>query len=786
MSITNLKPRSQDDQIEQIGVLFCCKLIVLPILTIINAGMGSGKTRLMSRITERISINNNTAFVTIIISPSAHLQTQTIESFKEYKFIHQIELIYEDILEKTSRARKKCKHPIVFMNNIASKDGKMNGSYKKLSKLLEIYRDNSLVIFDEIDLVLTKITGGINAKLDHSDSMLIPYKKVLDQPDTSLNMFDIIRTYGAKCIGLSGTCNNFICSKIPSTGYARDEINIINVHPIKSLYKDLRIVPISIDANNIDKLEKYLEWIESTENITKKALLIFSNKSQMKSFIREYKKKYKITPSYVEITGDNATQRKTTKWRETLMNAKYVFGINLVGVGFDLATFCEGQQFELGILFRKLCDKSSQPLSKNSKHALHVEYSASFLQAVARLRKGGVFIVPETSQITSLYDGLVKVFETIRDGHDQCKRVGPPRKTQNGRYNQDLILNLMQNIREGEDREVVKDIVDRLEKQTSRNFKTEYLTTIENASTFDVEFWTDAIGELWKTLLIERGICCTRTSHKYNKSDLCGGYSNDSNSSVEKSELEIVSSNSSSECDIYLRESENELDAFCPIPFDNSPPPRLQNTRITTSMSPELFAVSIDSSPEYNTYLCDSDSSEEYENSYHNKEFIDSNDISNTVLPSVADEIDYNTTTSVGGERDPRIIDLQVKEEVIVRANGICGHCGDQFESWEVPQICHIMRHDEGGGYTADNLIHGHTSCDALYDEGRIIHDPMGGYWVHRKIPNHKPDKKQVSKMNPAYILHRWNWEKTRQLCETMSDEEFREQLESKYSRRFL
>ena len=72
----------------------------------------------------------------------------------------------------------------------------------------------------------------------------------------------------------------------------------------------------------------------------------------------------------------------------------------------------------------------------------------------------------------------------------------------------------------------------------------------------------------------------------------------------------------------------------------------------------------------------------------------------------------------------------------------------------------------------------------AQYDAGRIIHDPKGGYWLHPKCYAYLPDMKQVSKINPEYILHRWNWEKNRQnqsdIQTDIQDEAFRGQLESK------
>lgn len=737
-SYIEIHPTSRDDQLEKVGALFNRPLASFPLLTVECAGMGSGKSIGMCETITRIRQNNDTSFVTIVISPSNHLQKQLLSVFQKYDWTCRVELIYDDIMRKTDRAIREGKIAIVFLNHIASNKGKMNDSHKKLKKLLSMYPGKALVMFDEIDLVLTSITGGINAKLDHSNSMLVPYKKVLEQPDTSLNVFDTMREYGAKCVGLSGTANHFISSKIPSTGLSREEVAIINVHPIQNLYKYLEIIQEEFDAENIDKLIPNLQRIETTEHT--KALFIFSNNEQMKAFIKEYEKKMTNPLSFVEITSHNSKQRENPKWREDLVNAKYVFGINLVGTGFDIATFCEGHQFKLGVLFRKLSDKTSQPLSKNSEHALHMEYSTSLLQTIGRLREGGTFIVHNTANIKSLYEGLTKVFTNIRDGHEEAFWVGSPHKNQIDRYNRSILQNLIQNLRDGEDRSVVKDILDALKDNTGRDFKNEYFE-VEDSSYLDIEFWVDEIGKLWQTFLQKCGMYCKKIPPNSFGSCSC--------------------SSSSSNSRYFNYCEENEWGDIS----------RLNSSHMMYS-SDDKYRVASNRLQQFHE---DSDEDIESETCSYESDF-DEN------IP----EIDFNMTTSGGGERDPRIIDIQVKEAVIARSNGDCGHCGRLFKPWEVPQICHIQRHDSNGRYTEDNLIYGHTSCDALYDEGRIIHDPEGGYWIDKMIPNHEPDKKQVSQINPAYILHRWNWEKSRQLFEDVSDDDFRQYLELEYTHRTL
>lgn len=794
-----IHPTSRDDQLVKVGALFNCPLVSFRRPFIIIAGPpGSGKSLLMRRIIEIIN-NNGEVFLTIIILLNYDLQGQMISVFQEQReSSRKMTLIFDgNIIQQVSEAFRKGEYPVVFMNHLAPNNTKAR---KLFDSLVSTYTGKTLVLDDEIDAQLTSITGGMNAKLDHSDSILEQYEKVFFQRDNRLNILDSCRKYNAKFIGLSGTCNNLISSKIPSTGYSRDDLCIINLKPIESQYKDLQIVKEDFDAENIDSLIPHLLEIERPENANKKGFGAFPCESKIKLFVKSYKKVLGRPMSYVSITYKNEKERQTKEWKEKLANAKYVLGINLVGTGFDIATHCNGQQFKLGILFRKLSDKTTNPLSKNPSHELHMEESSSFLQTVGRLRMGGVFIVPETSQITSYYRSLMNIYEIVRDGQDQCLWTGPPRNTQPERYYQCNLLGLLQNIREDEDRPVVQDILDNLKEYTDRDIKAECAT---EPSEFDADFWIDAIGKVWEGFLNEFN---SRRVPKP-RDVISRSYSSHSRPRTAKNGcavLALLSAQVVASAEQRVRRFNKRSAGETPRESlrENGHFPEIILSHQSEANHPYIESSNVDSrldsQSSENTFTsksspaASSDNTEDKLQQVHEDNDTPTDTTSETSSYATAveyeqmPEIDYNTTTSGGGERDPRIIDLRVKEEVIARANGICGHCGDQFESWEVPQICHIMRHDEDGGYTADNLIHGHTSCDALYDEGRIIHDPMGGYWVHRKIPTHKPDKKQVSKMNPAYILHRWTWQKTRQFGENMSDEEFREQLESKYSRRFL
>jgi len=125
------------------------------------------------------------------------------------------------------------------------------------------------------------------------------------------------------------------------------------------------------------------------------------------------------------------------------------------------------------------------------------------------------------------------------------------------------------------------------------------------------------------------------------------------------------------------------------------------------------------------------------------------------------------------------LTDEDVRREVIDRANGVCCHCGELFDVGDDLQICHIKRHDDGGTYDIDNLMYGHRSCDAAYDDGRIVHDPMGGYWLHKLYTSFKPDLQQLKHISEGNNLARWLWEK-KERYDNVSDYEFREKLKER------
>jgi hypothetical protein len=370
----------------------------------------------------------------------------------------------------------------------------------------------------------------------------------------------------------------------------------------------------------------------------------------------------------VQITGSNEKERSTPAWKDTFKNAKVVFGINIITVGFDLSTWIEGQEFCLGILYRKLSDKISQPLSKNEEHVLHMDTAASLMQLLARLRKGGIFLVPSNLDGRSLYERLVEVFDRIKGGLDEYMWVGGVSGTiQEERHHKCLVIALIQNLKDN-NRPIVDGILTDLKRFTGRDFEEEMKVNLENQSLFDHPFWTGWIGCLWKTYQVDH--------------------------------------------DALLSDEDKEVKKAGII-------------------------------------------------STHKR---------------------GGVITTSGGVRNARLIDEESKHAILERSQNTCGHCGEKFEDTDVPQDCHIRRHDDKGKYEPDNIIRGHSGCDSLYDDdGLIIYSYSGtDVFLRRGARGNVPHKNQLAYISLENFKARWAWEKNRQGQSHLLDEQFSKHLIAK------
>lgn len=660
-------PTSQDDLLNKVSELFGgIAFAALSLLTLFNSGMGSGKSNIMATLP---TVLRGFTGILFVLEEHQQLMEQIMKAFRESKSSHKMQLMNSEEHELDSNIRQSLnlsRIPVVFFKNVSHLNGSLSKSAKNLKRIAGLFSSvNKLAFIDEIDKHLTLLTGGINAKLDHTCGIMEnSYAGVISQKE-SLNTFDILRNYNVKCFGFSGTMNNMICSKLPSLGYKKSDISIINVYPIETLYKDLNI--ISTDVNDINVIGPFLS--EAEQMVNKKILMVFPNKRRITEFKKEYCRKYGRQISCVEITGGNTSERETPKWKEEFKNAKYVFGIKLVTTGFDLSTWIEGQEFSLGILYCKLSDKMSYPLSKNAEHSLYMDTAASLMQLLARLRRGGKFLIPSGLDERDLHQRLSEVFDLVKNGiHEYDWVCGIPGVTQEDKQNQGLVIALIQNIKfKKEDRPIVTGILNDLERLTSRDFKKEVKANLETPLSFDHSFWTGWIGCLWNTYLVD-----------------------------------------------------------------------------------------------FKKYLSEEDKQAE-------KDAIISN-------------YKRGLRTTSGGLRNERTVDERIKEAIIERSENTCGHCGLEFEESDIPQDCHIKRHDDKGQYTEDNIIRGHSDCDAMIDNhGLIIYNPSGnGVFLKRHAKINVPHRKQLEGISVTNFTARWNWEKNRQGQSHLSDNEFIEYLNSK------
>jgi hypothetical protein len=458
------------------------------------AGMGSGKSNIIAHMPSFIKFKG---LVTILLKDKNLMKQMRMNLVKFERVLKFVILDGSNhgVIRKVAELISSGKQPIVLFCHLGTNSGKFTSSTRKFVDLLEYNKSKgSLVLIDEIDSVITNLTGGMNAKLDHSKNMLDSYIKVKSQV-LSLNLFDKIRRNNAKVIGFTGTANNLVCSKLPSTGYSYEDIHIMNMRPIKSIYENINIIRNDMDpASIIDLYENEIMSVDPD----KKILIVFRSEDELRDCMNSYTTRYGRDMPCVMITQKTEDERLTVEWQTKFQASKYVLGINLVGIGFDISTFCEGQEFGLVIICRKLSDSISQPLSKNRDHDLHMETSASMLQIIARMRKGGTAIIPESVEIDSFYDGMQEIYYTIRDGRNEMLKVGPPRSTQAERQNQCILLALIQNMRSENNRPVVRNILTKLNQITKRQFEDEYLR-----GDFDPVYWTDRIGDVWASFIGE-------------------------------------------------------------------------------------------------------------------------------------------------------------------------------------------------------------------------------------------------------------------------------------------
>jgi len=470
----------------------------LPLFVAYCAGMSIGKSNIAAAAASSFKDFRGMLFV---IEKNQHLLLQMWKAFQKFASHENLVLIKSTgdskaLIYEITKALNAGKIPFIFLKNVGHHAGSFTPNAKLLEDLCVAFSAvDKLAIIDEWPDYITELTGGINAKLDHTKGIMACYNKAISQTE-SLNIFDMLRKYNVKCIGLSGTSNNALSSKMASTGYDKKDICIMNVHPIESLYDKLKITPI--DVKNFEVLIPKLIEHERRDSASK-CLIAVQNNAAIEKFKIEYKKHFKRNMSCVKITGDNEKERSSPDFIQKLKDAKYVFGIKMIDTGFDLSTWVTGHQFRLGILYTQKSDKISWPLSKNDDHDLYMDTAASLMQLLARLREGGEWLIPKEIDNRPLYNRLVRVYTIIESCIDEYDWVGGVAyETQYGKVHQLLVLALIQNLKH-DNRPIVDDILIHLNVMTGRSFEDEMRANIDTRQSFPHEFWSEAIACLWST-----------------------------------------------------------------------------------------------------------------------------------------------------------------------------------------------------------------------------------------------------------------------------------------------
>jgi len=502
MNYFRADPTSQDDALTIVKGLF--HTIASYFLTLLNSGTGSGKSRMMREMSDDWHAKYGDNAVTYLLAPSHMIGKQllsgvfsegyTIINVKDYKITTAL---YNAILDQIEAGKKV----LVYTANAGHANKKFKSETDRLITLMkDLMNDNKkqLVLIDEMHVVLTSLTGGMNARVNHAREDMEHYDKILEQRSirTSLNLFDKFKDLGAHVVACSATLNHVICSKLATTGLDPSNIQIWNLFPIRALYDQLKCK--AVDVRDFAVIKHHLETAEAGDG---KILLIFpaiddtgKGRASIEKFRADYERHMgRPMPATVEITG----RTNLEEIDDQLRGAKYVMGVNLLGTGFDIGTHAKGTSFSLGILFREFSDKASQPLSANPRHRLHVQMSAALAQVLGRMRAGGLFLVPIDYDGINLYDLQLSISEAIHRGHTQHAEYYVAESLQIHRYHHAILVALVHNIRwpelDGEERPTVDTIIADLRMITGRDFKAEL-----GAPVFCTRFWIDAIGILWE------------------------------------------------------------------------------------------------------------------------------------------------------------------------------------------------------------------------------------------------------------------------------------------------
>jgi hypothetical protein len=177
----------------------------LPQASLLNSGMGSGKTKILYAIPRNLIAFKGVCFLLVDNQPLMDQIIQDYDNIPEKGFMELVSVKDAKVKEiknaitTISAALSKGKTPIIILKNVGHNNGNFNKSASTLASLMTEFRKyDQLVLIDELDLQLTTLTGGINAKLDHTPDILKTYTKLTEQME-SRNIFDLLQLKPPSC-----------------------------------------------------------------------------------------------------------------------------------------------------------------------------------------------------------------------------------------------------------------------------------------------------------------------------------------------------------------------------------------------------------------------------------------------------------------------------------------------------------------------------------------------------------------------------------------------------------
>jgi len=797
MEHTAFYPKSRDDILNSWKNIHINKSKHL--LTLVNSGTGSGKTKLIIDIANR----NIPNFCPIFIFASESLQTQAEEAMEKstsnnaeiydarnMNWWGEMRNFSEDVIKKIKDGKKVA----IFDHNLGHNSGKYTKNARAMFKIINDLRSNNiniLVLFDEIHLQFASITGGSQIRIDMNRTNTSQYKKYRET--SHLNIPLKLQKEGIPIIGLSATLNNLICSKIPLLALDLKKTRILNFHPIQNLYSELKIQPayISCFRNCIP----YLEQAEREPN--KKILLVFPNTKLLDDFTKYYKKYFNKDISGVDWTCKTTLERRNKlEFKEKLKKAKYILSCDLLNTGFDLSTYVEGEEFNLLILFRELSDKTSNPLSGNPENILYSELSANFIQVISRLRTGGLVLIDADkfrSPSYSLYDMQSKLTEIIEKGVSKWENTCSfEAMSEMERYYLCRLIAIIDNYRNDEDRErkAVQTFLDLTYLKYNRNFISEskgenmdwsfWIQAFEWYITNEISSFSDSCQEPAKTVSYPSGnslaggtTIVTENIISSEETASAGNVETVSAGDVETVSAENVETVSTGDVETVSAEDVETVSA----------------EDVETVSTGDVETVSTGDVETVSTGDVETVSASEAILSIEEKEEPNTITIptANPIIETVVPSFDFSGILETGGgEGQTRLKDLEVEQMVIERSNGICGHCSRLFLEGEDKQVSHIRRYDDNGDYKMDNLMYTHRSCDGLFDSREIIWDRDGTFWFRDISDTYSVDYNQYCHISKENIRARWEWQKkTLVLGEIFTDTGLRKKLTERSYKHF-